>query len=371
MGTAFLIAAGPRNPISNYLLSNRCSVFIGKISYPLYLWHWVLISFAFIVVGNLDSGTRFLRVGLVAASFVLATLTFLLVEKPLRFGVRARAKVFVLIACMFFVGGFGCYVHFMGGLPERQAIKKYAESAQEVNRWFDLQDSNAGYQYAEDAPKGVLPLGWVDATHNLWVNCAFRNAHGTETIAIFGDSLARGAYSGIADINECAGINTFYIGGWSYGVLYPFLHNQNSDAEKYATKMLDILMNKKDIKKIFLISALYWCVNTEGMDLQKEIKAINYIAKVAKIYGKKVYLIEEQPPLQKDVTNSVLRPFHKQRVEIAAQQSVVVRDKGALMDKLIAGLSDVQIVRTINDWCPPDKEMCLSISSGFFRVFRG
>lgn len=81
MGAAFFIAAGPLNPISNYLLSNRFSVFIGKISYPLYLWHWVMISFVYIVVGSLDSETRVLRILLIVMSFILSALTYLFVEK--------------------------------------------------------------------------------------------------------------------------------------------------------------------------------------------------------------------------------------------------------------------------------------------------
>ena len=370
MGAAFLIVAGPLNPISNYFLSNRLSVFIGKISYPLYLWHWVLISFAFIIWGDLGSETRFLRVGLVAASFVLATLTFWAVEKPVRFGARARSiKVLVLIGCMISICWFGFYVQFTDGLPERQAVKKFVEDAEE-NQWYERSDFSAGYQYAEDAPKGILPLGWVDDTRCMWVYCAFRNAHGAETIAIFGDSLARGAYLGIADVNERAGINTFYIGGWSRGVLYPLLHEQNTEAEKYAAKMLDILVNKDDIKKIFLISAQYWRISEENAHVEREIQAINYIAKIAKQHGKKVYLIEEQPQLQKRVVDNALRRFHSQQKDVATKRRVAEKDKGLLMDKLVSGLSDVQIVRTLDAWCPPDKEMCLSFSAEGKPLYR-
>lgn len=76
----FLIGAGQTNFISHYLFCNRAAIFIGKISYPLYLWHWPLLSFAWIINGHLDSSTRMLRVTLVLAAFFLAGMTYLLVE---------------------------------------------------------------------------------------------------------------------------------------------------------------------------------------------------------------------------------------------------------------------------------------------------
>jgi peptidoglycan/LPS O-acetylase OafA/YrhL len=48
-GTLLLIAAGPSAVINRTLCSWRPMVWIGLISYPLYLWHWPLLSFARIV----------------------------------------------------------------------------------------------------------------------------------------------------------------------------------------------------------------------------------------------------------------------------------------------------------------------------------
>jgi hypothetical protein len=57
-------------------------VFIGLISYPLYLWHWPLLSYARIVASGLPSlGTRLAIVG---ATFLLAWATYRYVELPIR-----------------------------------------------------------------------------------------------------------------------------------------------------------------------------------------------------------------------------------------------------------------------------------------------
>ena len=49
MGTGLLIAAGPLSWINRNLLSRGPVIFIGLISYPLYLWHWPILSFLKIV----------------------------------------------------------------------------------------------------------------------------------------------------------------------------------------------------------------------------------------------------------------------------------------------------------------------------------
>ncbi|EQC27228.1 hypothetical protein SDRG_14945 [Saprolegnia diclina VS20] len=43
LGATLLIAAGPRAPFNRYILSNAVVVYIGKISYCLYLWHWPIL----------------------------------------------------------------------------------------------------------------------------------------------------------------------------------------------------------------------------------------------------------------------------------------------------------------------------------------
>src|SRR5580658_2009853 len=55
VGTYLMIASGPHAWINNKLLATRGLVAIGLISYPLYLWHWPLLSFIRIVNGTAPS----------------------------------------------------------------------------------------------------------------------------------------------------------------------------------------------------------------------------------------------------------------------------------------------------------------------------
>src|SRR5262249_5993026 len=63
-GTLLIVGAGPQALVNRALLSRRWMVGLGLISYPLYLWHWPLLSFAYID-GHAESEIG-LRIGLVA-----------------------------------------------------------------------------------------------------------------------------------------------------------------------------------------------------------------------------------------------------------------------------------------------------------------
>jgi len=95
LGAFFIISAGPRAWLNEKLLSNKVVVWIGLISYPLYLWHWPLLSFAQIMESG--NASREIKLAAIALTFVLAWLTFQFFEKPLRFGKR-KGLVAVLLS---------------------------------------------------------------------------------------------------------------------------------------------------------------------------------------------------------------------------------------------------------------------------------
>lgn len=121
LGAVLIISAGEKAWINRHILANRFAVGIGLISYPLYLWHWPLLSFARIQNGALaDAGVR---VALVIASIALAVLTFFIIERPIRRAPRPTALAAALAGLLAIVGGYGFFVHKQDGLPTRAVAK--------------------------------------------------------------------------------------------------------------------------------------------------------------------------------------------------------------------------------------------------------
>ena len=108
LGAALTIAAGADAWLNRRLLSVPPLVGCGLISYPLYLWHWPLLSLGHIVIGD---GFYARRRGIVLlVSMVLAFLTYEVIEKPIRFGPQGSRKALVLLALMCVAGCLGLLV---------------------------------------------------------------------------------------------------------------------------------------------------------------------------------------------------------------------------------------------------------------------
>jgi peptidoglycan/LPS O-acetylase OafA/YrhL len=119
LGTCLLIASGPLTWINNKLLAARGLVAIGLISYPLYLWHWPLLSFVRIIGGQTPSLE--VATASIFLSVALAWLTYLVVEKPLRFGKLASTKAVILFVTMCMIGSAGYVVYLSNGFAFRNA----------------------------------------------------------------------------------------------------------------------------------------------------------------------------------------------------------------------------------------------------------
>lgn len=118
IGTALLIISGPNTVISSNLLSNKYLVFIGLISYPLYLWHWPLLSFARIF--NNGTPPTEILCALVGLSFFLAAGTYWFIEKPIRYGLKNWGhKIQFLCLLMLVIASAAFLSKSFKGLPER------------------------------------------------------------------------------------------------------------------------------------------------------------------------------------------------------------------------------------------------------------
>jgi peptidoglycan/LPS O-acetylase OafA/YrhL len=158
LGTALLVSAGPAAWINRRILAHPALVFVGLISYPLYLWHWPLLAYARIVQGGEPPVA--VRVGLLALSMLLAWLTFELVEKRIRYGkvnFVARRAVPALAATMCVVAVFGISILKEQLLPRSASIPLIAEISRASADWEFGADGER--VLPGDAPRAVLFIG--------------------------------------------------------------------------------------------------------------------------------------------------------------------------------------------------------------------
>ncbi len=122
VGAALFIAAGPAALPNRTIFSSRLVVYVGLISYPLYLWHWPPLSFLRIL--DLDQGMtgRLLRIGAVIFAFVAAILTYHLIELPLRHRRDLRKLGVRLVSGLGVAAVAGVVVSYTGGLPQRTSL---------------------------------------------------------------------------------------------------------------------------------------------------------------------------------------------------------------------------------------------------------
>jgi len=117
IGTVLIIHAGSEARINRFLFGHPILVWIGLISFPLYLWHWPALVFARITAkGAPTVSTQMLAI---LGSLVLATLTFILIERPVRLGKYHKTTAAILCFLMLGIGFIGFNTYARDGLTFR------------------------------------------------------------------------------------------------------------------------------------------------------------------------------------------------------------------------------------------------------------
>ncbi|MBK6592255.1 MAG: acyltransferase [Burkholderiales bacterium] len=106
LGSSLILAGGGRTWIGRVVFSVGPMVGLGLVSYALYLWHWPVLVFARLQqVGDTSTARLW---GCIAVSLVLALLTFVAVERPVRrHALRGRTKFVTAGLVLMMVGVAG------------------------------------------------------------------------------------------------------------------------------------------------------------------------------------------------------------------------------------------------------------------------
>jgi len=81
--TALIIHTTYQNNVIKLCLSNKVIVFIGKISYSLYLYHWIFIALAYYITGEKQINNQSITI-VTVLTIIFSVLSYYLIEQPIR-----------------------------------------------------------------------------------------------------------------------------------------------------------------------------------------------------------------------------------------------------------------------------------------------
>lgn len=118
VGTALIIYSGSSAWLNKTLLSSKPLVWIGLISFPFYLLHWLLLSFYGIVY--IEKRSDLITFWLMLSSLFLAWILYQFIEKPIRKYGKNKTTI-TLLFLMTIIGFVGYNTYAREGLPHRLA----------------------------------------------------------------------------------------------------------------------------------------------------------------------------------------------------------------------------------------------------------
>lgn len=303
-GAIFIILAGPQAIFNKAILSNQIMVGIGLISFPLYLWHWPLLSFSGIYFGG-KPPNEILVILLIIALF-LAWGTYYFFEKPIRYGFKARPRIVLwgLVLGLVLLGIIGWIGKNAQGYPERfsaEEAKLSSLSWPESRNW-------------QEACRKLYPA------HQY---CLATNINAPPSAVIIGDSHANHFYWGLSEYYKSHNQNLLNLGQSQCGTFLDMgLGPPSWNCYESMKRIFEYIMHTSSIKTVYLSfhHSGYFSDKLIFNDIRGEIHHLdNYsnvrdglvrtISELQKS-GKKIVLIFDLPDLTDDPMRIMKKCFY-------------------------------------------------------------
>lgn len=287
IGAVLLILSGS-NALINKILSMRALVFVGLISYSLYLWHWPILVYGKLSYPSISNvGIIFLIFAAIAVSAVV----YKYVETPARLLAAdcRKAWTFAFSVGMLCVFCAGQGIKYLNGLPNRFEGAAY------------IAECDRDFSY----PKKLVEIEYDGLK-------LYSTLKGIPQILVIGDSHAEQYSDRIQRISEEKGIPVVFV---THGGCPLTLNLANEGRGDYLGDCRDLfktalhkLMKDPNIRKVVLANQWgnyavqgkkYLCEQLEDRCLPLEqggfkaglTELVNYIQK----YNKKIYALQDVP----------------------------------------------------------------------------
>lgn len=392
LGATMIIAAGRRSALNRHLLGSQFFVFIGLISYPLYLWHWPLISFAHIVSGGMPSFS--VRLNVLFVSLLCAWLTCRYLEAPIRRSSSYRGQL-VLFGLVMAVGAFGAFGYGRTGTLDRMGAPRAVEKTAQAPA--DAKPAAVAQVAAPDPESMRLGEGlWENTVDNCGIakedqeivkDCRIDKRE-KPTAVVWGDSKAGALYPGLVresvagkrwmDLGRsgCAPMNgvqrvTSYTG-------------DNPDEWARANKIImSRIESDPDIKHVLIVTGARVLIGPgygkTGSAEPYPDGAVDGLANIAKrltAKNKKVYFLIDNPTLS-DPKKCVSRSFDVKGTDApVCEVSLADHQKATepyrtLVKALQEKAPMLEIFDATDRLCDMDRGMCPVARSGKFLYSYG
>jgi len=281
-GAILIITAGPNTFISDKFLSSRAMVWIGLISYPLYLWHWPIVSLMHSFLNGRPN--LFQSIVITLISFLLAWITYRFIERPFRYSQTKYLSAIWLLGLMVLVGATGFATYLSNGAENR-----YVTSHQDLTLTSDTVDLRKIYAF---------PIN--DCRNNLNnIKNGKCSSVGTPSIAIVGDSHSEVYFRALLDSRLKGGLTNIVT--YSLGSCPPALDlfGSSADCSKFTKMAMENILASKEINTVFL-SSFYgdWGLgDTETADVQY-MQAMNKTFSYLRDGKRKIVFIIDAPALK-------------------------------------------------------------------------
>jgi len=335
IGAALIIYASQGTMVGR-VLSLRPIVFIGLISYSLYMWHWPIIVFTKYYLLHSLGGWE--SVAVIVASLVLATLSWHFIERPFRTkGVVTRRTIFasaaaaMSLATVVALGG-----HFTNGWANRfpPAVRQMADASQDFSPLRQKCHSTETYNVPPEK------------------SCVY-GAHVAPTFAIWGDSHAVELAYALGELAARHNLALVQLSSSACPPTIGYTPSNRLGCNDRNKAVMKYLQADSRIKTVFLVSnyaAPEEAAESElGAGLDRSVQELEQS-------GKAVVLIYPTPDPTTVIPNALARYLLSGRdpAELTIKRDEYQRDVGpalTILDDVPAGSGMLQRVKPVSLLC--------------------
>ncbi len=187
VGVCLIILFNDENSIENKILQNRIIVFIGLLSYSLYLWHYPLL--VFYKHYALFKHDMFGKIIVICLTFPFAYLSWKFIEQPFRHGKWTVTKRWTFFLTSLAVLNYGFYTYVYQGFSNR--LSTQAQKILTFKNDKNPRRGECGYYAGKDKQNKSLDKACILGNKNNVIGALIGDSHAEALSFSLGKNLAK------------------------------------------------------------------------------------------------------------------------------------------------------------------------------------